>query len=87
MKRIWRRIVLGACWSEEQGSHPGTPLLLILTLMSAVAGMQENGWRGAAVAGGMMLAGMGSLWLWGCHAAGRQLEQWRREARERNERR
>ena len=82
VRAIWRRIVLGACWSEEHGSHRGTPLLLALLGFGAIAGA-EHGLRGAAFGAGMMLAGMGPLWAYGCYTSGTEIEALRRrKARE-----
>ena len=44
MRTIWRRIVLGARWSQEQGSHPGTPLLLMFGVLGAITGAERGAW-------------------------------------------
>ena len=74
MSTVLRRIVLGARWSDEVGSHPGTPMLILLTIIGAVAGVHRDHWAGSLAGAALILAGTGSLWLHGCYKHGEHVE-------------
>jgi hypothetical protein len=58
IRRVWR----GLRYSDTYGSHPGTPWLIGLTFVGAVAG----GIGGAVI----MLAFLGPLYLFGAYERG-----------------
>ena len=62
LKRLWR----GARWSEEYGSHPGTPPLLVMIAAGAIAGADRNPLWEPLLGGGLFAALYGPLWLIGC---------------------
>jgi hypothetical protein len=59
LRRLWK----GARWSERYGSHPGTPVLVMLVTIGGIAGS----WPGALV----MLLTFGPMWLFGAWERGR----------------
>ena len=58
----WRRIWRGLQWSERYGSHPGTPIVVGLIGIGAIAG----GWVGAAI----MTCIFGPLYVFGAYQRG-----------------
>lgn len=76
MRAILRRIKLGACWSPEHGDHPGTPILLFLIGLGALAG-HKGGWLGALFGASIMAIIFGSMWLVGCYDSGASIERMR----------
>lgn len=59
IRQIWR----GMQYSDEYGSHPGTPIVLGAVFLGGLAG----GWVGAV----MMLVVFGALYLYGAYERGR----------------
>lgn len=45
MTESLRRIIRGLRWSERYGSHPGTPTMIVILALGAIAG----GFRGVAL--------------------------------------
>ena len=62
LERLWR----GAHGSEQYGSHPGTPPLLVMIAAGAIAGVDRNPLWGPLLGGGLFAALYGPLWLIGC---------------------
>ena len=79
MPTVLRRILVGARWSEEVGSHPGTPSLVMFTIIGAIGGADRGHWTGPVLGAGLMLAGCGSLWLYGCYRRALTVEMLRAE--------
>ena len=75
MPTVLRRIVLGARWSDEVGSHPGTTSLIMFTIIGAIAGADRGHWTGPVLGSAFMLAGCGSLWIHGCYRRGVYVER------------
>ena len=74
MSTALRRMLLGARWSEKVGNHPGTPSLILLTIIDAIAGAHLGHWAGSLAGAALMLAGTGSLWLHDCYKRGEHVE-------------
>ena len=60
--RLLRRIYQGARWSPDYGSHPGTPIVLLLILSGTLA----CGWRGTVAT----TVVFGALWCIGAYERG-----------------
>lgn len=63
MKRVVNQIVRGLRTHPEYGPHPGTPFLMILILLGAMAGQ----WKGALAMAGVF----GPMYLYGAYERGR----------------
>ena len=63
MKALIQRVVRGCCYSEEYGSHPGTPILIFLVLAGCVARFP--------VGGIIMLIVFGPMYLFGAWERGK----------------
>lgn len=65
MSKAFKRIIRGARYSEEYGSHPGTPWLIFFIVMGVVAGA-DSGILGALGGAAFMASFFGPMWLIGC---------------------
>lgn len=63
---LYRRIIMGAGYLEGYGEHPGTALVAMLILMTALAGSSSGGIAGFV--GGAVIATLfyGPMWICGC---------------------
>lgn len=67
LRFVLRQIVRGSGRLPEFGTHPGTGILLGLTLMTGAAGAQKAGLFGF-VAGCLFSAAVyGPIYAWGCY--------------------
>ena len=62
LRRLWR----GARWSDEYGSHPGTPALIFLIAAGGLAGIDRDPVWGPLLGAGVMAVLFVPLWLIGC---------------------
>lgn len=65
MKTI-RHVIRGCGYLKHCGDHPGTPFVIALILMGAVAGY-KGGWTGALGGAAFMGVFVGPLYLWGAY--------------------
>lgn len=73
--KLLKDIIQGAGYLEGYGNHPGTDMLLIFTLMGALAGAPRGGWTGALGGALAMIVFMGPLWCMGCVGRARDYQR------------
>lgn len=66
MSKLFSEIARGAGTLPDCGSHPGTGFVILLTLITGLAGLQAGGLLGFVCGSGLGALAYGSMWLCGC---------------------
>lgn len=67
LANVLRRIIRGCGDLPGYGPHPGTPVLVVLIGLGAIAGLGRAGWRGGLFGALVMGVIFGSMYLYGAY--------------------